>query len=472
MTSDLLPPGEPGWENSRRRPMSFLPKRSFGLKLLLVCALALIMAIPALFVFTVVYDRSSRAGSAEREVSKRYGGEQVSMGPAILLPYTETVLSDDNKPILKDGIVLLYPETGTITAGLKTEIRKSGIYEVPVYTADLAYDAVFRHERLSDSLPKNAIADWSGARVLISMSNSRAAQKSTIISLDGTPLTVEPVNSTVSSDNYRYEGQGSHQLAARIDGLETMTGDFGITSDMSFTGAQSIGFAPFARTTKISLTSDWDDPNFAGGFQQKDYTPSDTGGFTANWEIPYEARGIPGVGTNLSLSQVTASTNQVKINLVNNATPYQSVQRALKYALMFIGFVFLAYFLFEVTSQKRAHPAQYVLVGLAQAVFYLLLLAMAEQFGFDLAFFCAATMTVLLTSAYAMTVFRSRTYGMRALGVFASVYLLMYVLMRLEDYALMVGAFASFVTIGFTMFMTRHIDWYGGNDDQPVSQTA
>ncbi|MEE9380763.1 MAG: inner membrane CreD family protein, partial [Hyphomonadaceae bacterium] len=146
---------------------------------------------------------------------------------------------------------------------------------------------------------------------------------------------------------------------------------------------------------------------------------------------------------------------------MQETNPYQSVERALKYAAMFIGFVFLAYFLFEITSQARAHPAQYVLVGLAQAIFYLLLLALAERLGFDPAFLIAATMTVLLTSGYAMSVFGSRAYGLRALVVLTGIYGLVYVLMRAEGQALLAGALASFTAIALTMWMTRDIDWYG-----------
>jgi inner membrane protein len=129
---------------------------------------------------------------------------------------------------------------------------------------------------------------------------------------------------------------------------------------------------------------------------------------------------------------------------------------------MFVGLVFLAYFLLEVMSGARAHPAQYILVGLAQAVFYLLLLAFAERFGFDPAFAAAATMTVLLTSAYAMSVFRSVRYGLRALIILTGIYALLYSLMRAEGFALLAGALASFAAIGLTMFVTRNIDWYGG----------
>lgn len=455
------PPGL-NWSSGN---LNFLPKRSFGLKLLLVCALALLMAIPAMFVFSVLYDRSNRAESAMNEVSRLYGGKQTSMGPVLILPFNETTLSETGKTVTTTRNLVLYPETGHINAAISAELKTSGIHEIPVYGAEIDYTAEFNPDRIREALPNGAVPDWQNARIFLGISDSRAAREPTSLSVDGRRLVIEPY-STNRNDHSNYNNSNLTRLAGKITDLETRTDPMKVKARMVFSGGRRIAFAPFARTTDIHVTSDWDDPKFEGGFQKKAYSPRDEGGFTADWSIPYEARGIPGTGVNLNLSEIISPSNTIAIGLVQNGTPYQSVQRALKYALMFIGFVFLAYFLFEVTSQQRAHPAQYVLVGLAQSVFYLLLLAMSEQFGFDLAFLTASTMTVGLTSAYAMSVFKSRAYGLRALGVFSGVYALIYVLMRLEDYALLVGAFASFVAIGFTMYMTRNIDWYGGRDTE------
>ncbi|RYY92350.1 MAG: cell envelope integrity protein CreD, partial [Alphaproteobacteria bacterium] len=148
-------------------------------------------------------------------------------------------------------------------------------------------------------------------------------------------------------------------------------------------------------------------------------------------------------------------------SLLNEASPYQSVERALKYAPMFIGLVFLTYFLFEVTIGKRAHPAQYILVGLAQVIFYMLLLAISEVLGFNTGFAIAAFATVAALSLYAGSVFASRVAMLKALGAFSVLYALIYVLLRQEDYALLVGSIASFLAIAGTMFMTRNLDWYG-----------
>ena len=142
------------------------------------------------------------------------------------------------------------------------------------------------------------------------------------------------------------------------------------------------------------------------------------------------------------------------------ADTYQSVTRSLKYVLLFLGLVFLSYFIFEATSGKLVHPAQYVLVGTAQIIFFLLLLSLAEKIGFDFAFLIAGGSTVALLSINAGWIFLSRLQGFRALGIFSVLYGLIYVLLRIEDYALLVGAVASFAAVAAAMYFTRGIDWY------------
>jgi inner membrane protein len=141
--------------------------------------------------------------------------------------------------------------------------------------------------------------------------------------------------------------------------------------------------------------------------------------------------------------------------------PYRSVDRSLKYILLFEGLVFLTFFTFEVSGGKRMHPAQYVLVGIAQVIFYLLLLSFTEKIGFDLAFLIAGCATVGLLAANVAWVFAKRAHGMRALAVFVPLYSFIYVLLRLKDYALLVGAVASFAAVAAAMYLTRSIDWYG-----------
>jgi len=159
---------------------------------------------------------------------------------------------------------------------------------------------------------------------------------------------------------------------------------------------------------------------------------------------------------------------------IREADTYQSVTRSLKYVLLFLGLVFLTYFIFEATSNKRVHPAQYMLVGTAQIIFFLLLLSLAEKIGFDFAFLLAGGATVALLSANAGWVFSSRLQGARALAIFSLLYVLIYLLLRLQDDALLIGAISSFLAVSAAMYLTRRIDWYSqlampGARDQQAS---
>ncbi len=166
-------------------------------------------------------------------------------------------------------------------------------------------------------------------------------------------------------------------------------------------------------------------------------------------------------GTADAVQQAGAPVQQHIAGLsIKAVDDYRSVHRSLKYVLLFLGLVFVTYFIFEATTGKRVHPAQYVLVGTAQLIFYLLLLSIAEKAGFDVAFLLAGGATVGLLAVNAGWVFDGRAKGIKACGVFSLLYTLIYLLLRVEDYALLIGAVASFIAVASVMYFTRRIDWY------------
>jgi inner membrane protein len=243
-----------------------------------------------------------------------------------------------------------------------------------------------------------------------------------------------------------------------------------VSTALRFSGAQRIAILAYGKTTHLSIQGDWPSPGFDGGFLPISRSVS-ANGFSADWSIPFIARGVRAEGTGDSVNGLDATA--LGVSFIEVADPYQSVNRSLKYVLLFLGLLFLSYFIFEVTTGKRVHPAQYLLVGIAQIIFYLLLLSLAERIGFDLGFLVAGAATVILLSANAGWIFRTRTQGIRALAVFTLLYGLIYMLLRLEDNALLVGAIASFAAVAGAMYFTRFIDWYsslpvsGGSERGP-----
>jgi inner membrane protein len=289
----------------------------------------------------------------------------------------------------------------------------------------------------------------------MNVSDLRGA-KDAQISVAGRPLEVSPVELD-RTDSDDQPNQTLRVLGAPLGWTEQpASATLPVQATLNVSGAQNISLATFARDTTIALAGNWGAPSFDSGVLP-DTREIAANSFSASWRIPFLARGVPGAGADLWFDGLMSPG----ASLIDEASPYQSVDRALKYAPMFIGLVFLTYFLFEVTSGRRAHPAQYVLVGLAQTIFYMLLLSISEVAGFNMGFIAAAVGTVLALSLYAGSVFGSRMAAVKALGVFSLLYGLIYVLLRQEDYALLVGSIASFLAIAGTMWMTRKLDWYG-----------
>ena len=435
-----------------------LPQRSFGLKLILVCALALSMAVPAGFVYMIFTSRAMAAQTAIMDVTSLQAGSQNLMGPVIVVPFdqdTVVSLGNVNQIRRKSGHMILYAETGQANAELATEIRKRGLQQVPVYNVTANFSATFNTDRIAAEAPSGAALRWSDARIVMNVSDLRGA-KDAQISVAGRPLEVSPVELD-RTDLDDQPNQTLRVLGAPLGWTgQPASATLPVQATLNVSGAHNISLATFARDTTIALAGNWGAPSFDSGVLP-DTREIAANSFSASWRIPFLARGVPGAGADLWFDGLMSPG----ASLIDEASPYQSVDRALKYAPMFIGLVFLTYFLFEVTSGRRAHPAQYVLVGLAQTIFYMLLLSISEVAGFNMGFIAAAVGTVLALSLYAGSVFGSRMAAVKALGVFSLLYGLIYVLLRQEDYALLVGSIASFLAIAGTMWMTRKLDWYG-----------
>lgn len=471
-----------------------LPARSMGLKLLLVCGLALLMCVPALFVFGLLMDRTNRAEQVANEIGGLMGGRQTFLGPVLAVPWTAppvaAVRNPDGStaaPAPQEGVLVVFAERGSALVATRSEVRRRSLFSVPVYSADVSFSGRFEPAGAARFAPRGAVLDWTRAELLVGASDPRGARSDVVVTVGGRTLALAPAALVAESglEGARNARGQPGDTPLRLFGARVAAAPdapFDVTGRMTFTGARSVAVLAHAKATEATMRGDWDHPSFEGGFLPVSrrvaggdtVVPQDGGGpaagiargFEARWSVPFVARGVPEAGGIDLLSRLGATA--MGVSFVEPANPYQSVLRSLKYALLFVGLVFLTYFIFETATGRRVHPAQYVLVGLAQIIFYLLLLAVAERLGFDTAFLIAAGATVLLISAYAGQVFGGLWRFVLALVLFTALYALIYVLMRLEDYALLVGAVASFLAIALVMFFTRRIDWYGVTNRVPA----
>lgn len=434
-----------------------IKSRSMGIKLIVVCGLALIMTIPSFFVSGLVDDRTKRAADVVGEISNHVGGQQLFLGPTLAIPYT--IPPQSQADFAKHGMYLVFPTEASAVLKTTTEERRRSLFKVSVFQADAKLDAAFDLSGVPAAAPPNAVLDWSRAEIVIGVSDARGAQADATLSIDGKTSTLVPAGIAlgISFGNDQNRAIKLTLFGTKAADVAKPNTQFNVTSALRFSGAQRIGLLAYGKTTHLTVEGDWPSPGFDGGFLPVSRTVSKSG-FTAEWSIPFIARGVRSEGDSDSIAGLDATA--LGVSFIEVADPYQSVNRALKYVLLFVGLIFLSYFVLEVTAGKRVHPAQYVLVGIAQIIFYLLLLSFAERIGFDFGFLLAGSATVILLSANAGWIFSSRMHGAQALVIFTLLYALIYLLMRLEDNALMVGAIASFATVTAAMYFTRRIDWY------------
>lgn len=471
--------------NNQMGQRSFTPKgfgHSVGLKLLLVCFLVLLMGIPALFIAAISFERAGRADDVTREVSQRYGGAQTLLGPVLSVPYG---ITDTNGDIRSSGDYVIFAENGMVNVeNLQTIVRKRSLFKVPTYQANVKFTAKFKLPNKDKIATARHVFYWEDAKISIGLTEVRGLLDDVYLNVDGqqnrkfgpggkSNLALQRASVKALSGFQMFKG---YEEYIALQFMDVPVGDLladndvlNMTATLPISGSQQLSISPFAQTTKANMSTDWPHPGFLGKYPPTERAISDAG-FSAAWTVPFLARGMAAMGEarDLNLGQLTDKAMSVKF--VNPVNPYQNVNRALKYAVLFIGMVFLAYFLFETLVGVKVHAAQYVLVGLAQSVFYLLLLAFAEHIGFTLAFLLSAGATVFITSAYAGVVF-GKSYTLKAGAVFMSTYGLLYVLMRIEDFALMVGALASFVAIAATMHLTRNVNWYGSVQEDHDPET-
>lgn len=448
-----------------------IPRGSLGLKLLLVCLLVLVMGVPLLFVGALVSQREARATQVTTEIGQWSGGQQIVGGPMLLVPYQHNFdTSDDQGRVqhrTEQGYYVVFAGAGTADSTLNVEQRRRGIYRAAVYNASMQFTAHFDPNDALHGVDPSYRFDWSRARILMFVSDSRAIRNAAQVRFaDGSAATFEPVSdlsTTMPTPDY------SRATVVPTSGIQAFAAPapqgslapFDVQTRLDLSGAQRFAIAAFAQDTSVRIHGNRRDARAEGYFQSSQPLQANDQGFALEWRVPFVARGLEKAVDLKTFNLGAATSRDMAVSFVDPDDIYRGVGRAVAYAIMFIGIVFLATLIFEAVSGKKAHPAQYILVGLAQCVFYLLLLSLTELIGFTTAFILAAAATVSLLAYYAGVSFKSQAVGIRALIALAVLYGAMYVLMTLEDFALLAGSIVAFAVIAATMIATRRIDWYG-----------
>lgn len=434
--------------------------RSPGFKFFVVGALVFLLSIPLVFVWFLVTERQTRSEGVAAQIAEEWGGPQSIRGPYLIVPYQArvTTLAQDGKPTeqVVERRAVFLPETLNVDASATAESRRRSIYDVTVYRSTVVLDGRFATPEIAPLDGELAGVRWQDAIVALSISDVSGLAQGASLDLGGTQIAFEPSigvpNATITGIHARLpQGQPVGQPPAPFT--------YRIALDLN--GSSAFDVAPVARDTAVSLKSNWPHPSFNGAFLPTTREVS-AEGFAARWQVPHLARSVPQSWAETNQNYTQLDRFQPYVFGAQFYVPvdyYDLVNRAAKYGLMFLAVAFMAVFVMELTSGRPFHPVQYVFVGLAMIIFYVLLLSLSEHVGFTLAYLLAATATGAMLAAYVGRAIGSAKRGLVMAGIFAALYAILYLILRLEDYALLAGSIVAFIMLTIAMFATLRIDW-------------
>lgn len=447
-----------------------------GFKFFLICGLILLLLIPLLLVWALISEREQRAAGVRHEVAREWGDTQFINGPVLIVPYTVlrvTVQGEKRAEEVIERRAVFLPETLSIRGKATTKVLHRSIYDMAVYTGILDFEGRFAAPDLSEVAADVQSVRWRDAVLALALSDVSGLKSAASLVIDGgTKLPFEP-SLGVPGTNI----DGIHvRLAAATPLFEdaqaaqgpsspaTMKG-FAFRFGLTLNGSSELTFAPVARETIVGLSTDWPHPSFTGAFLPTDRVVNPAM-FSARWQVPHLARSIPQAWSLADQGLERMTPYKFGVGFIVPVDFYQLVTRAAKYGTMFLATAFMAVFILELRSAHAVHPVQYLFVGLAMAFFYVLLLSFAEQIGFLTAYLIASIATAGLISLYVARVQQSLGKGLVMLVVLALLYGLLYLILQLEDYALLAGAIAGFLMLAAVMFGTLRVNWSGEPSQQ------
>jgi inner membrane protein len=419
---------------------------SVSFKLAIIGILTLLLLIPAGMIQNLIREREQRRDETITEVTAKWGNSQTLCGPVLTIPY-KTYLQSGKNIVTNVHYAHFLPSFLEVSGKITPEVRHRGIYKVIAYNALLSVSGNFEVVNLNALSIDPVDVLWKEATVEVGIPDMRGINKSISIAWNDTSVPVMPgipINDINSSGVY-----------AKIPVSETSISDFSFIIDIK--GSHSLNFVPLGKETNINISSSWKDPSFMGAFVPDDQHVSDTG-FTARWNILQLNRNYPQQWTD---DKFNTGESAFGVDLIIPIDTYQKSMRSAKYAILFIALTFLILFFAEVMRKTSIHPVQYLLIGIALSIFYTLLTALSEHISFFLSYLIASVAIIAMISLFAQSLYKSIRVSLTVAGSLTALYVFLYVVLQLTDYALLFGSIGLVIVLAIVMYFSRKIDWNG-----------
>jgi len=428
------------------------------LRFLIVGGLLLVLLIPLLLIRGTISGRESYRNEAIARVSESYARAQTLLGPLLVLPWSEQHWHESKdatgeitrERLTRTGHDLIPPQQLRVNGEIHPDQRRIGLFRVPVYRWDGKVRAQF-------VVPaRDAGREYGPPYLSVGVSDVRGLIGSPALRVNGEARAPLPGSGELESLS-----RGLHALLPELETAAPGT-RVDIALDVAIGGTRQLGIVPLGDDTEVRLKSSWPHPLFDGSFLPNERTIS-AEGFDAHWAISSLA--------SIAQQQLQNADSRnyglevLRVSLVDPVDVYTLADRASKYGILFILLTFVGFGLFELIRHLRIHPLQYLLVGLALAIFFLLLLSLSEHLAFWQAYVIAALACIGLLGVYLSGVLRNWRYGLVFSSTLMALYAALYLLLSSEGYSLLLGSLLLFATLATIMYMTRHLDWYEAGEN-------
>jgi inner membrane protein len=444
-------------------------QKTLLVKAALVAALFAILLVPLQMIGGLVAERQARQQEVVKEIAASSYGRQAFAGPFVNFPYLEeyeeTVTDEKNytsetrvEKHRIDHVAVFFPESAGVGATGTVETKSRGLFRARVFNwqaeahGEFVFDGRFAFAR-----------DHEGSRltvgkpfVSVALGDPRGLAGATVFRWNGKPVSLERGTGLAAIEG------GVHADLPDFDPAKPARFEYAL--DFTLRGSESMAVVPLAGSTTVSFASDWPHPSFGGQFLPLPATKVGPRGFEASWSVSGLATAarsqIVGAINSASACPAASCAESLQVRFIEPIDIYSLSDRALKYAFLFIGLTFGAFAALEIVKHLPIHPAQYLLVGLALAVFFLLLIALSEHIAFWAAYAVAAAACAALIGFYLSAVLKSRVRGASFAVLVGALYSALYGLLISEDSALLLGSLLVFALLAAAMAATRRLDWY------------
>jgi inner membrane protein len=450
--------------NQLSQPKSFYAQinESIGVKLFLIGILTLLLLIPSSWVQSLISERQQNQDDATAEVASKWSGSQLIESPAMQLPIRTFTKGIDTagKVMFREGISTVYilPENLTIRSVVTPEILHRGIFDAVVYNSIIKIEGNFSSLELKKSGINPDLILWDKVKIIAGLTDFKGLKNSPRIMIADTAYTAEP--------DFGSENLFENSLAVQINLSGKKSSALKFKYNFDLRGSGDLNFMHLGRNTSVNVSGSWNNPSFTGNFlpEKRKITTKD---FSGSWKMSNFNRPFPqqwqGNSNVINKENKDKSTFGVKFLLP--VDQYQKIMRSAKYAILIILLSFVSLFFIELLQKTRVSILHYLLIGAAMSIYYTLLLSFSEQVGFDVAYLIASLATITLVSTFIGAFLRNRRAALVFSAILGIFYSFIYVIIQLQDLALLFGSIGLFIIVACLMYFTVKIDW---NKSEPI----